>query len=297
MMAELNRIHSHLLWLGVAAHEIGFDTLFMYVWRDREHVMDILEAISGNRVTYAINTIGGVRRNISDELSRKTEKVLDILEERVKYYKKVASEEPTLISRVEGIGILKPSDAVKLSAVGPTLRASGIKFDVRADDPHAAYDEVPFNVITYDSCDVLARILVRIDEVLESINIIRYCLKHMPNGPIRIRLPRAPPVGESISRVEAPRGELIHYVNSNGTEKPYRYKVRSPTLGNILAVCKMLTSEKDYLVHIADIPIILASIDPCFSCTDRTLKFIDVSKNKEWIWSYEQLKKYEKRRK
>lgn len=297
IMAELNRIHSHLLWLGVAAHEIGFDTLFMYVWRDREHVMDILEAISGNRVTYAITTIGGVRRDINDELSKKTEKVLNILEDRVKYYKKVASTEPTLMSRVEGIGILKPNDAIKLSAVGPTLRASGIKSDVRADDPYAAYDETPFNVITYDGCDVLARILVRIDEIFESINIIKYCLKHIPNGPIRVRLPRAPPVGESISRIEAPRGELIHYVNSNGTEKPYRYKVRSPTLGNILAVCKMLTSEKDYIVHIADIPIVLASIDPCFSCTDRTLRFIDISKNKEWVWSYEQLLNYKKVRK
>jgi NADH-quinone oxidoreductase subunit D len=292
IVTELNRIHSHLLWLGVAGHEIGFDTFFMYVWRDRERVMDMIEMVTGNRVNTAINTIGGVRRDITGEIIERMKRSLEILKDRTEYYKKVAMSERTVTARTEGIGILKPDEAVKLCAVGPTLRASGIKSDTRRNDPHLVYDEIPFNVVTYDSCDVLARILVRIDEVLESIDIIQYCLEHMPSGPIRIRLPRAPPVGESVSLTEAPRGELIHYVKSNGTERPERYKVRSPTLGNIPAVCEMLTSKGDYIVNIADIPIVLASIDPCFSCTDRSIRFTDPFKGGEWVWSYEQLKKH-----
>mgnify|MGYP000405390505 CR=1 FL=1 len=118
----------------------------------------------------------------------------------------------------------------------------------------------------------------------------------MPSGPIRIRLPNAPPPGESVSRVEAPRGEDIHYVKSNGTDKPYRYKVRSPTLGNLSALIEMLTSKGDYLVHVADIPVVLGGIDPCMCCMDRSVKFIDPVKGKEWSLTWEQLKLYAKRK-
>ena len=235
IVEELSRIHSHLLWLGLAAHQIGFETLFMYVWRDRERVLDLLEMITGNRVVTSYNTIGGVRRNITPEMEQKIRKGLDYLEKRTKYFKKVIMEEPTVLVRTQNVGILKPREAIELFAVGPVLRASSIKHDVRADDPYAAHDEVPFNVITYDTCDVYARILVRIDEVLECINMIRYSLDHLPSGKYRIRLPVVikPPPGESVSRVEAPRGDLLHYVKSDGSDKPYRYKVRTPTLATV----------------------------------------------------------------
>ena len=292
MINELNRIHSHLLWLGVAGHEIGFDTLFMYVWRDREHVMDILEMLTGNRVNYAINTIGGVRRDITPEMVGKVRKVMEVVEQRVTYYRKAAAAEPTLLTRVKGIGVLKTEDALKLCAVGPTARASGVKSDVRADDPYAAYDEVPFNLVSYDLCDVLSRVLVRVDETLESVKMVKHCLDHMPAGPVRVKLPRVVPAAESVSRIEAPRGEVIHYLRSNGTDKPERYKVRAPTLGNIPSVCEMLTSKGDYAVRIGDIPIALASIDPCFSCTDRAVLFIDPSRGKEWLWTFEHIRKY-----
>jgi len=295
LINELNRIHSHLLWLGVAGHEIGFDTLFMYVWRDREHVMDILEMLTGNRVNYAINTIGGVRRDITPEMVGKVSKVMDVVEQRVTYYRKAAAAEPTLLARVKGIGVLKREDALKLCAVGPTARASGVRSDVRADDPYAAYDEVPFNLVSYDLCDVLSRVLVRVDETLESAKMVKYCLDHMPEGPVRVKLPRVVPAAESVSRIEAPRGEVIHYLRSNGTDKPERYKVRAPTLGNIPSVCEMLTSKGDYAVRIGDIPIALASIDPCFSCTDRAVQFIDPSRGKEWSWTFEQIRKYARR--
>ena len=286
IVAELERIQSHYLWFGFAAHEIGFDTLFMYSWRDREIVMDLLELISGNRVHYAMNTIGGVRRDITRETAEKIKKGLDALEERMKYLQKVALTEPTISKRTVGIGTLKPKDALALCAVGPTLRASGIKHDVRADDPYIAYDEIPFKVITYDGCDVMSRMLVRCDETLESVNIIRSALDCLPSGAIRVRTPRRVPEGEVVSRVEAPRGELIHYIRTNGTTKPERYKVRSPTLGNIPSLCKMLVGGT-----IADIPIVLAGIDPCFSCTDR-MAFASINDGIKWVWSGEELRRF-----
>jgi NADH-quinone oxidoreductase subunit D len=294
IIEELNRIHSHLLWIGIVAHEVGFDTFFMYTWRDREVVMDLIELLTGNRVSTALNTIGGVRRNIDNDKAYRLKKGMEILERRTKYYKQIATAEPTLLTRLKGVGILTPKEAIKWSAVGPTLRASGIKSDVRADDPYAAHDEVPFNVITYDSCDVFGRLMVRIDETLESIDMVRHCLDHIPSGPIRIRLPNAPPKGESISRVEAPRGEDIHYVKSNSSDKPERYKVRAPTLGNLLSLIEMLTSKGEYVVHIADIPVVLAGIDPCMCCMDRSIKFIDLRKEKVWTWTWDRLKKYSK---
>ena len=288
IVAELERIHSHLLWLGVAAHEIGFDTLFFYIWRDREVVMDLLELISGNRVNYAMPTIGGVRRDITPEMEKELRKGLKKLYERTEYYKQICLNEKTILQRAVGVGILTPRQAVELCAVGPTLRASGIKSDVRADDPYIAYDRIPFEVVTYDWCDVAARVMVRIDEVLEAIKMIEYCLDHMPRGPIRVKVPvmMKVPEGEVVSRVEAPRGELIHYLVSKGGIKPYRYKIRSPTLGNIPAVCEMLKGG-----YIADVPIVLAAIDPCFSCTDRIV-FYDVGKDKRWVWTHEQLRRY-----
>jgi NADH-quinone oxidoreductase subunit D len=288
---ELNRIHSHLLWLGVAAHEIGFDTLFMYVWRDREIVMDVIEDFTGNRVTYALVTIGGVRRDLPQEKAEKILRAMDTLEKTVKKYKEMCLNEKTIRLRCDGVGVLRKEDAIALCAVGPTARASGVPFDVRADDPHAAYDEIPFKVITYDTCDVTARLLVRIDETLESINIVREAVKKMPSGPIKIRLPRVVPPGEGVGRTEAPRGEVIHYVRSNGTDKPFRWKVRAPTLANLLSIPVMLTSKGDYVVYIADVPIAFASIDPCISCTDRVVKFVDVSSGKSWVWTFSQIKR------
>ena len=288
LVAELERIHSHLLWLGVAAHEIGFDTLFYYIWRDREIVMDLLEEVSGNRVNYAMPTIGGVRRDIEEDRIPKYLKMLDTLEERTQYYKNVCATEKTVLARVDGVGYLSGEDAIKLSAVGPTLRASGVASDIRDESPYLVYDEIPWKVISYDSGDVLANVLVRVDETFQSVNICRHCLENLPDGPIRVKfspLGRVPE-GESVSLVEAPRGELVHYVMSKGGNKPYRYKIRAPTLGNIPAVCEKLRGG-----YIADIPIVLAGIDPCFSCTDRMV-FVDEDRNRRWEMTGEQIRRY-----
>jgi len=266
IIGELERIHSHLLWLGVAGHEIGFDTLLMYSWRDREVVMDILASITGNRVNYGMNTIGGVRRDISPEQSQEILIALDILEERTKYYIEIATQESTIIKRLSGVGVLSREDVLRLDAVGPTARASGVKRDVRADDPYAAYGELEFKVITDERCDVYGRTVVRVKELMESYKIIRQALKNLPDGPIAIKAPRKIPAGEALSRYEAPRGEDVHYVRANGTEKPERVKIRAPTLANIQAVKHMLRDR-----YLADMPIVIAAIDPCFSCTDRRI--------------------------
>jgi len=271
IVEELSRMHSHLLWLGHYFHTLGFETLFMYFWRDRERVMDMLELITGNRVTTAYNTIGGVRRDITSEIEAKLRKALDYLEERMKYYEKVIDNEPTILARTQDVGILKPSEAISLGTVGPHLRASGVKHDVRLDDPYSGHDEVPFNIVTYDSCDCYARVKVRLGEVVESINMIRYALDHLPSGEYRLKIPPffKAPEGESLARVEAPRGELVHYSISNGGTSPYRYKVRTPTLANILSVVYMLKSRDGHEVYIADVPPILGGIDPCICCTAR----------------------------
>ncbi len=266
IVAELERLHSHLLWLGVAAHEIGFDTMFMYAWRDREAVLDILAAVGGNRVNYGINTIGGVRRDIDDSLRQDIVKMLDALADQVKYYQELALTETTLAARLAGIGKLSGEDALKYGAVGPVIRAAGIDFDIRAVDPYAAYGEIPFKVITDTHADVFGRTVVRILEMLESIEIIRFCLKNMPDGDIVTKAPRRIPAGEVISRVEAPRGEDTHYIRSNGTERPDRVRVRAPSEANWHAMRHMLLGQ-----YLADAPITIAAIDPCFSCTDRAI--------------------------
>lgn len=286
IFAELERIHSHLLWLGLIAHEVGFDTFFMYIWRDRELVMDLFEELSGNRVHYAMNTIGGVRRDIDHNKASKILKVLEIIEKRVKKYIPMLENEQILLKRTVGIGYLDKIDAIKYNAVGPMARASGVKRDVRKDDPYAAYGELSFNVVTSNYGDCFSRIMVRAYEILESINIVRESLSKLPDGDIRIKVRLIIPSSESLSRVEAPRGELVHYARSNGSDKPERYKVRTPTLANLTAFSKILVGA-----YLADIPVILAGIDPCFSCMDR-MQIINLEKNEKSIWTIEDLRRY-----
>jgi membrane-bound hydrogenase subunit alpha len=287
LIGELERVHSHLLWVGVAGHEIGFDTLFMYSWRDREIVMDILAILTGNRVNYGINTIGGVRRDISPEQISEISKAVDILEERTKYYIEVVTQEVTIINRLIGVGKLSKFDALRLGAAGPTARAAGVDRDIRKDDPYASYDEVSFDVITDDHADVLGRGIVRVKELMESYKIIRQILKNLPDGDISVKVPKKVPAGEAISRYEAPRGEDVHFVKSNGTDKPERVKVRAPTLANLAAIAHML--EGGYL---ADVPIVIAAIDPCFSCTDRMISINDINKGNEYALDWGKLRDY-----
>jgi Ni,Fe-hydrogenase III large subunit/Ni,Fe-hydrogenase III component G len=284
MVHELNRIHSHLLLLGIAGLEVGFESLFQYLWRDREIVLDLMEKVTGNRIMAEYNTIGGVRRDLNPDLAVEIKKGLNILKERIVFYKKVLGKDLTFGLRTKNIGILKKRDALSLSVVGPVARASGVKGDVRKNDPYAAYGEVSFNEVVYEEEDSWARFMVRVDEVSECINIILHLVDNLPSGPYRVRVPRRIPEGEALSRVEAPRGELVHYVKSNGTAYPERVKIRSPTLANISSFREMIRG-----CNVADIPVVLSSLDPCFSCTDR-MAFIDVNNGRQWIWNMEDIK-------
>ena len=266
MVAELERLHSHLLWLGVAAHEIGFDTMFMYTWRDREKVLDILAEVCGNRVNYGINTIGGVRRDVDEAMLQNMSKMADALESQVKYYLDLALTETTLSARLAGVGKLSYEDALRFGVVGPVARSAGIAYDIRVTEPYAAYGDIPVDLVTDTREDVLGRTVVRIKEMLVSLNIIRFCIKNLPDGDIAVKAPLRIPAGEVISRTEAPRGENIHYIRSNGTDKPDRVRVRAPSEANWRGVKHML--EGGYL---ADVPITIAAIDPCYSCTDRAI--------------------------
>ncbi len=264
IILELNRLHSHMLLLGHAGLEMGYEPLFQYMWRDREAIMDDMELITGNRVISSCITIGGVRRDLNEQSIAKIKMTLATIRKRIDFYERLFREDPTLKMRTKNVGVLRRQDALSLSVVGPVARASDVKMDVRKDEPYAAYGEIPFKVITYSEGDSWARLMVRLDEINESIDILNFALDNLPAGPYRVRVPRIVPAGEALSRVEAPRGELFYYVKSNGTAYPERVKMRTPTFSNIFSFTEIAKGA-----HIADVPVCFTSLDPCFSCTDR----------------------------
>jgi ech hydrogenase subunit E len=289
LVSELERVHSHLLWLGVAAHEGGFDTLFMYSWRDRETVMDLLESISGNRVHYSTNLIGGVKFDINQQQADEIRRGIDYLEERSHFYMKVVTMDETFLARTRGVGKMTLEQAWSLDAVGPTARASGVEMDIRADAPYAAYPDFPINVITDTRGDLEARFVVRIKELYEAFRLIREILSKLPAGELSTRVPRKIPAGETISRVEAPRGELLYFVKSLGGDRPDRLKIRTPSLCNWASVMQLAVGHK-----LADMPMMLVGIDPCFSCNDRsfTIRSAAQAPGEAKHWSWEDLRRY-----
>ncbi|MEM0370982.1 MAG: nickel-dependent hydrogenase large subunit [Ignisphaera sp.] len=278
LVMELERIHSHMLINAIMAEIIGFDTLFMYIMRDRELVMKAKEIVLGHRVQADIHMFGGVRRDIDDVKKDKILDLLNKLEPRIKYYRKLFEEDPSISSRLTEVGRLKPSDVLNNTLLGPVLRGSGIKSDVRSEDKYDAYGDIPWSIAVRSEGDSLARMLVRWDEAIESLEMCRYVLEHLPQGPAVVderKLPRTFPSGESYARVEAPRGELIYYIASIGGANPYRVKIRTPSTTNII------NSGFSYIGHsIADVPVILVSYDPCISCMERAI-IVDLKSKSE----------------
>jgi NADH-quinone oxidoreductase subunit D len=285
LVAELERIHSHLLWLGVAAHQAGFDTLFMYSWRDRETVMDVLEQFTGNRVNYSANILGGVKFDVTDEISEAIRRGLDYLEERTRHYLDIVSGDQIFLQRTRGIGIMTLELAERLGVTGPTARASGVPRDLRVDAPYAAYDDYPVNVVIETTGDLEARFIVRLNELLETYRLIRILLDNLPEGDLKARMPRRIKAGETISRVEAPRGELFYFIKSDSGEQPARIKVRTPTLSNMASVIQLAVG-----LQLADMPMLLTGIDPCFSCNDRLTTLRTGLGSETWTW--EKLRQY-----
>ncbi len=284
---ELERICSHILWAGVAAHEIGFDTVLFLTWNIREAALDLTEYLTGNRITKGITMIGGVRRDITEDMHKYINKKLDIVLKNFEKLRKIFLEDKTFKIRSQDCGILTKKDAEKLCAVGPTARASGVKKDVRIDQPYFSFGDFDIKYMTPDiitgeiNGDVYDRIIVRLLEVKQSIELILEAIKNMPEGE-SVFEPKIAKLlnilkkveGEGIGRMEAPRGEVFHYVKYVGEESPYTWKIRAPTYSNIMPWVPMLKGEQ-----IADIPIVAASTDPCMSCTNRVGIVKDGKKN------------------
>ncbi len=285
LVAELERVHSHLLWLGVAAHEGGFDTLFMYSWRDRETVMDLLEALTGNRVNYSANLIGGVKCDVSDKLRDDILRGMEFLEARTHHYLKVVTTDETFLGRTRHVGTMTAEQAAALGAVGPTARASGLTRDIRVESPYAGYVDFPVKAVVAQEGDLAARFVVRMQELFESYRVIRVILDKLPPGDLTVKVKPRVPAGEAVSRVEAPRGELFYFLRSAGGTTPDRVKVRTPSLCNWASVLVTAPGHK-----LADIPMMLAGIDPCFSCSDRLVTIHRPGSEDTWTWA--QLRQY-----
>jgi len=266
LVACLERIHSHYLWLGVAAHEAGFETLLMYSWRDREVVMDILEQMTGNRVNYSASVLGGVKYDVTAAHAAAIRRGMDKIEERTKHYLHVVTADTSFLARAQGIGVTSKEEADALGLLGPTLRAAGVTRDVRVDAPYGSYKQFPVTATVDSAGDLAARFKVRMLEVLESVRVIRAILDGLPEGDLSVKFPRKIPAGEAISRFEAPRGELFYFIKSNGTDTPERVKIRTPSICNWIYVLKKAVGSQ-----MADVPPLLAGIDPCFSCNDRMI--------------------------
>jgi Ni,Fe-hydrogenase III large subunit len=265
IMAELERLHSHVLWAGIAAKLMGFKTMFMTCFELREKVMDVLQAISGNRVNYSMNRIGGVNRDITDPQA--ILKMVEALElEMARTVIPIFTTSRTAISRCAGIGVLTNEKAISCGVVGPVARASGVPQDIRRAAPYAAYAEMDFDVPVQPAGDVTARLLVRALEIMESCKILRQALSKLPPGEIATEGEKfAFVTGTATARVEAPRGEVLYSVSwKEGSRNPARVHVRTPTFAIMPAIRWMVVGQR-----LADTPLIQASIDPCYSCTDR----------------------------
>jgi NADH-quinone oxidoreductase subunit D len=263
IIAEGERIHSHLLWFGLAGHFLGYNTVYMWMWRLREEILDVMEILSGNRQNYAMFKPGGVRRDIKPEDIPLAIKKIDSILPTVDRLKKAILDDPVLHARLKGIGTLTKEEAIAYCALGPTSRASGVARDVRKDAPYGAYDRLDWNMIVTANGDVWDKAVVRLLELYESIKIMKHCLLNLPGGEIDLNLKSIPP-GEGIGAHEAPRGETFHYVRSDGTNRPARHKVRAPTFMNLPTLKATVPGSS-----IADAAIILAAIDPCYCCTER----------------------------
>jgi NADH-quinone oxidoreductase subunit D len=264
LLCELERVHSHLLWLGVLGKNIGLDTVFMYAWRDREIVLDIMEDLSGGRISHAVNVIGGVRVDLDAAHCQAIRAQLTELEGQVERVVGLIEHEPTLKARTQGVGHLSAAEIRERCVVGPVARASGVDVDLRRDAPWPPYDHLPFEVVTHTAGDVWARTLVRIRETLVSLHLCHRILDTLPPGPVSVRARRRVPAGEVVSRAEAPRGEVIYYIRSDGSDHPARVKIRTPTL---TALPTLLVQLRD--VNVADVAVVLSGVDLCIACADR----------------------------
>lgn len=261
---ELSRIHSHLLWLGLAADAMGFESLFMQCWRLREIILDLFERTTGGRVVFSVCKVGGVRRDIDDVNRRLMLEQLQVLKKSLRTIVPIFLDDETVHVRLRRVGVLSMEDARALGCVGPMARASGLPMDYRLGEEHGAYKEIGFTPLIETEGDCYARVKVRIRETEQSIDLVTACLEQLPEGEIDIKVKGFPPKGEYFARIEQPRGEALYYVKGNGTKNLERFRLRTPTNVNLPALVKMLQG-----CDLADVPNLILTIDPCISCCER----------------------------
>ncbi len=260
--AELSRLQSHFLWLGLLADGFGFESLFMETWKYREKILDIMEMTTGNRVIVSANKVGGVFHDFTDEHIKTILSTVNELEKELKQVQTVFIDNYTVKQRTVGVGILTKQDAFDYSVVGPVARASGIKMDLR-ETGYSAYKHLNFETMFEKEGDCYARTVVRIREMFQSLDLIRQAIEKLPGGELSVPV-KGFPKGEVISRIEQPRGEAVYYYSANGTKNLQRMKIRTPTFANIPSLLKMLPGS-----NLHDVPILALTIDPCISCTER----------------------------
>lgn len=262
---EIKRVASHLFNVSILAHLVGFESLFMHVMEVRETMQDVKESVFGNRMDIGANIIGGVRYDITPERAAYLREQLDKIAPQIEELTKIYRTNGSILGRTRGVGVLTHAQAIDCSVVGPVARAAGIDYDVRVKAPYAAYDRLDVPTHTLPDGDVWSRAMIRLLEARTAVDIIRQCLDILPEGPNACTSERPPiPAGEAVAKCEAPRGELIYYVRMTDSPRPERVKWRVPSFMNWDALRFMLQGAK-----ISDIAIIVNSIDPCISCTER----------------------------
>ncbi|EFB72310.1 hydrogenase large subunit [Providencia rustigianii] len=291
VLLEVERLHSHLLNIGLASHFTGFDTGFMQFFRVREKSMTMAELLTGARKTYGTNLIGGVRRDFLKEQRVKTIQLVKEMRQDVTQLVDMLLSTPNMEQRTVGVGRLDPKVARDYSPVGPMIRASGFKRDVRFDHPFADYGNLPKTLFTLDGCDVYSRVMVRIKETLDSLSMIEYALDNMPDGPILTEGFTYQPHKFALGYTEAPRGEDVHWSMLGDNQKLYRWRCRAATYANWPVLRYMLQGNT-----VSDAPLIIGSLDPCYSCTDR-VTLVDVKKRKAKTVAYKELEQYSIERK
>ena len=267
IMAELQRIASHLIGVGAFLNDCGaFMTPFLYMFREREKILDLFEMVCGQRLTYNYMRIGGVSYDVPDEFLPALDKFVREMPGFIDEYDQLLAENEILLARAKGVGILPKELAINISASGPVLRGSGVKWDIRKADPYSIYDRFQFDIPTGSVGDTYDRYRVKIEEMRQSVRIIKQAMEQLPPGDVLTQVPHLlhPPVGEVYGHIEAPRGELGFYLISDNSIAPYRFHVRAPTLINLTALRDMMIGWK-----IADAVIIFGSIDICLAEVDR----------------------------
>jgi NADH-quinone oxidoreductase subunit D len=291
LLAELERISSHLVWLGTHALDLGAMSMFMYGFRERERILDIKETISGVRMMTSYIRIGGLMADLPPQFEPKVRDFLAYMPSRIDEYEDLLTKNELFVERTKGIGILTPEVAIDLGCSGPTLRASGVPYDIRKTNPYSGYENFDFEIMVGEHGDVYDRYLCRVREMRQSLKIVQQAIDGLPEGPWRIDDRKIvpppkdeivtsmeslihhfklfteglkPPIGEVYNAIEGGRGEMGYYVVSNGTGKPYRFHMRAPSLYNLQALPSM---AKGYLV--ADIIACIGSIDIVLGEVDR----------------------------